>query len=168
MGWKVLRGVKMQESYAVENSTARLGSFAKCIFRLPLCSGVRAISPGAPTRSSGVYCPNEEGTCCNKWIKQKPGTSSGLVRLFRPWMNPATPQQVSIAASAGGGSAQLMPRMKTGTLAILSRVTKAARVSYLHPSAGAAFCPCSGPLLRRAPFSQPSNRAISPANPIQD
>jgi hypothetical protein len=46
-------------------------------------------------------------------------------------MNPATPLQIFIAASADGGSAQRMPRMKTGTLAFLRRATKAARLSQL-------------------------------------
>ena len=43
----------MQESYAAVNLTAR---------PVP----VRAISPEAPNRLAGVYCPHEEGTCCNK------------------------------------------------------------------------------------------------------
>ena len=84
---------------------------------------------------TGIYCPHEEGTCCNKRIKQKPGTSSCLVRLFRPWMSPATPPQPSIALTAGGGSARLMPRMMPGTLAFSSRPTKGARPSHLHPPA---------------------------------
>ena len=76
----------------------------------------------------GIYFPQEEGTCCIKRVKQKPGTSSGLVKPFHPWMNPATPRQLSIVASAGDGSAQRTPRMKTGTLAPSSRAKKAARV----------------------------------------
>jgi hypothetical protein len=50
----------------------------------------------------------------------------------------ATPPQLSIAVSAGVGSARLMSRMKTGTLVFLRPATKAARVSWLHPPASSA------------------------------
>ena len=107
-------------------------------FRFRLYSLARAIFTGPPSRFTGVYCPQEEATCCNKRVKQKPGTSSGRVRPFPQWMNPVTPPHLSNAESAGGGSAQLMPRMKTGTPAFLRRATKAARVSWRPPPASAA------------------------------
>lgn len=111
--------------------TARLIRLPKAVRNDAFYRAVPAISAGPPSRFPGVYCPQEEGTCCNQQVKQKPGTSSGLARLFPQWMNPAIPLQLFIAAFADDGSAQRMPRMKTGTLAFLCPATKAARLSYL-------------------------------------
>jgi hypothetical protein len=91
----------------------------------------RSDSPsGTPRRRAGVYCPREEGTCCNKRIKQNPGTSNGLVRPFRSWTNPVILPQLSTAVAAVGGSAPSMPRMRLGTPVSLSRATKGARLSF--------------------------------------
>jgi hypothetical protein len=55
-------------------------------------------------------------------------------------MNPVIPLQIFTAAFADDGSAQRMPRMKTGTLAFFRRATKAARLSYLpHQHAFGGF-----------------------------
>jgi hypothetical protein len=87
-------------------------------------------SAGTPWQLLGVYCPHEQGICCNNRITLAPGTSNGPVRPFRPWLSPAIPPQRPTAASAGGGSALSMPRMRLGTSASSSRARKGAKVSF--------------------------------------
>jgi hypothetical protein len=81
----------------------------------------KSVACGIPPRERGVYCANEEGPCCNKSIRQKPGTSSGLVRRSRRWMSPATLRPPTTAESAGGGFAPSTPKMRPGIIARWSR-----------------------------------------------
>lgn len=83
---------------------------------------------GTPARLLGVYCPHEEGICCNNRTRLIPGASSGPVRRFRLWLNLAILRQRPTAASAGGGSAPSMPRMRPGTSASSSRARKEVRL----------------------------------------
>ena len=59
-----------------------------------------------------------------------PETSNGPVRPFQPWLSPAILPQRPTAASAGGGFAPSMPRMRPGTSASSSRARKEAKVSF--------------------------------------
>jgi hypothetical protein len=84
-------------------------------------------STGIPPRETSVYCPDEEGPCCNKRIRQKPATSNGLAKQSPPCMSLATLPLPITVVSAGGGSAPSTPRMRPGIPAPWSPVKRAAR-----------------------------------------
>src|SRR5580692_7529251 len=124
---------------------------AKCYFISP----VTRPQPGTPQRLPSVYCAHEEGICGNNRITPMPGTSYGPVMPFRPWLNPATLPQLSIAGSAAGVSAPPMPTMRLGTSASSIRATKEATVSCLRQREGSRANFSSG-FPARAPDSRPS------------
>ena len=115
-------GKKRRSGTSVECSRSDKSVTVRCA-----CAELGASHNCRPQRLSGVYSAHEEGQCCNKWTKRRPETSSGLVRQFPQWMNPAILPQLSIAAFVDGGSVLSMLRTIAGTSAFSSRVKKVGR-----------------------------------------